>query len=112
MADSPERPAEHTEVVISRLCDKEKEVSQINPAYPVSRLHCKIYEDAPSIVSKKTAKLKSSALSLLEKVPKATEIYSFLGQGQAALPAVQMAPLHFRAIQRKLIQVFSPRVMR
>ena len=98
--------------MISGLRDKDKEVSQINPDYLVSRLHCKIYKDAPSIVSKKTAKLKSSALSLLEKMPKAREMFSFLGQGQAALPALQMAPLHFKAIQRKLIQVFSPRVMR
>ena len=36
------------------------------------------------------------------------EILSFLGQCQAALPALQMAPLHFRAIQRDLIQVISP----
>ena len=70
MADSPDRAAEHTEVVISRLRDKEKEVNlEANPDYPVSKFHCKLDKDAPSF---------------------------------------QMAPLHFRAIQRKLIQVFSP----
>ena len=76
MADSPERPAEHTEVVISKLRDKEKEVNlETNPDYPIPRFHCKIYKDAPSIVRGKTAKLKSSALSLLENVPKAREIF-------------------------------------
>ena len=71
MADSPERPAEHTAVVISRLRDKEKEVNlETNQDYPVSSFHCKIYKDAPSIVRGKTAELKSSALSLLENVPK------------------------------------------
>ena len=76
MVDSPERPAEHTEVVISKLHDKEKEVNlETNPDYPVSRFHCKIYKDAPSIVRGKTAKLKSSALSLLENLPKAREIF-------------------------------------
>ena len=112
MADSPERPAEHTEVVMSRLRDKEKEVSQINPDYPVSRLNCKIYKDAPSIVREKIAKLKSSTYLFWKKCPKPERFFSFLGQGQAALPALQMAPLHFRAIQIKLIQVFSPRVTR
>ena len=56
----------------------------------------------------KLQKLKSSALSLLENMPTAREILSFLGQCQTALPALQMAPLHFRAIQRDLIQVLSP----
>ena len=115
MADAPERAAEHTEVVISRLRDEEKEVNlETSPDYPVSRFHCKLHKDAPSIVRKKTAKLKSYVLSLLENVPKdmPERFFSFLGQGQAALPALQMAPLHFRAIQRKLIQVFSPQVTR
>ena len=40
----------------------------------------------------KLQKLKSSALSLLENMPTAREILSFLGQYQAALPALQMAP--------------------
>ena len=76
MADSPERAAEHTEVVISRLHDKEKEVNlETNPDYPISRFHCKLHKDAPSILRRKTAKLKSSALSLLENVPKAREIF-------------------------------------
>ena len=76
MADSPERAAKHTEVVISRLRDKEKEVNlETNPNYPVSRFHCKLHKDAPSIVKRKTAKLKSSALSLLENVPKAREMF-------------------------------------
>ena len=56
----------------------------------------------------KLQKLKSSALSLLENVPTAREVLSFLCQCQAVLPALQMAPLHFRAIQRDLIQVISP----
>ena len=51
----------------------------------------------------KLQKLKSSALSLLEKMPTAREILSFLGQCQAALPALHLAPLHFRAIKRDLI---------
>ena len=76
MADSPEQAAEHTEVVISRLRDKEKGVNlETNPDYPVSRCHCKLHKDAPSTVRRKTAKLKSSALSLLENVPKAREIF-------------------------------------
>ena len=53
-------------------------------------------------------KLKSSALSLLENMPTASKILSFLGQCQAALPALQMAPLHLRAIQRDLTQIISP----
>ena len=76
MADPPERAAEHTEVVISRLHDKEKEVNlETNPDYPICRFHCKLHKDAPSIVRRETAKLKSSALSLLENVPKAREIF-------------------------------------
>ena len=76
MAGSPERAAKHTEVLISRLHDKEKEVNlETNPDYPVSRFHCKLHKDAPSIVRRKTAKLKSSALSLLENVPKDREIF-------------------------------------
>ena len=35
IADSPERAAEHTEVVISRLRDKEKVNLETNPDYPL-----------------------------------------------------------------------------
>ena len=73
IADSPEL----TEVVISRLSDKEKEVNlEANPGYPdypVSRINCKPDKETPSIVRRKTAKLKSSILSLLENVPKGGE---------------------------------------
>ena len=55
----------------------------------------------------KLQKLRSSALSLLKNVPTAREVLSFLGQCQTVLPALQMAPIHFRAIQRDLIQVIS-----
>ena len=76
MADSPERDTGHTEVAISRLDDKEKEVNlETNPDYPISRFRCKLHKDAPSIVRRKTAKLKSSDLSLLENVPKARETF-------------------------------------
>ena len=93
IADSPEL----TEVVIARLHDKEKEFNlEANPDYPdypVSRFHCKLDKDAPTILRRKTTKLKSSVLSLLENVPKAGEIFfSFFVQGQAALPAFHMAP--------------------
>ena len=75
ISDSPEL----TEVVISRLRDKEKEVNlEANPDYPdnpVSRFNCKLDKEAPSIVRRKTAKLKSSVLSLLENVPKGGEIF-------------------------------------
>ena len=93
---------------VSRLRDKEEANLEANPDYPVSRFHCKFDKDAPSIARTKTAKIKATALSLLENVPTAREVLSFLGQCQAVLPALQMAPLHFRAIQRDLIQVISP----
>ena len=65
----------------------------------MSRFNCKLNKDAPSIVRRKTAKLKSSVFSLLENVPKGgRRFFSFFVQGKTALPAFQVAP---RAIQRK-----------
>ena len=92
---------------ISRLCDKEKVNLETSPDYPVSRFHCKY--DKMLLLLPEEKLQKSFALSLLENIPTAREILSFLGQYQAALPALQMAPLHFRDIQRDLIQVISPR---
>ena len=93
---------------VSRLCDKEKEVIlEANPDYPVSRFHCNSIKMLLLLPEEKLQKLRSSALSLLKNVPTAREVLSFLGQCQAVLPALQMAPLHFRAIQRDLIQVIS-----
>ena len=105
---------ELTEVVISRLRDKEKEVnleaSPDYPDYPVSRFNCNLDKDAPSIVRRKTAKLKSSVLSLLENVPKGGEI--FLVSLFRARQLCQLSRWLPRAIQRKLVQVFSPWVIR
>ena len=40
--------------------------------------------------------------------PSTRKIVSFFDQCQGALPALQMASLHFKAIQGDLIQVISP----
>ena len=93
----------------SRLRDKEKEVNlEANPDYPFLGFIVNSIKMLLLLPEEKLQRLKSSVLSLLENVPTAREILSFLGQYQAALPALQMAPLCFRAIQRDLNQVISP----
>ena len=114
MADSLERAAEHTELVIRVLESLgfviKKKKSILKPIQTISFLGFIVNSIKMLLLlsEEKLQKLKSSALSLLENVPTAREILSFLGLCQAALPALQMAPLHFRAIQRDVIQVISP----
>ena len=93
---------------VSRLRDKEEEVIlEANPDYPVSRFHCKFDKDAPSIARRKTAKIKVICSISSKKCAHSQRSFKFLGQCQAVLPALQMAPVHFRAIQGDLIQVIS-----
>ena len=110
-ADSPERAAEHTEIVIRVLESLgfviKKKTSILKPTQTILFLGFIVNSIKMLLLlpEEKLQKLKSSALSLLENVPTAREVLSFLGQCQAVLPALQMA---FRAIQRDLIQVISP----
>ena len=114
MADSLQRAAEHTELVIRVLeslgfvIKKKKSILKPTQTIPFLGFIVNLLKMLLPLPEEKLQKLKSSALSLLENVPTAREVLSFLGQYQAALPALQMAPLHFRAIQRDLIQVISP----
>ena len=114
MADSLERAAEHTEIAIRVLKSPgfmiKKKKSILKPTQTILFLGFIVNSIKMLLLlpEEKLRKLKSSALSLLENVPTAREILSFLGQCQAALPALQMALLHFRAIQGDLIQVISP----
>ena len=114
MADSLERAAEHTEKVIRVLeslgfvIKKRKSTLKPTQTIPFLGFIVNSLKMLLLLSDEKLQKLKSSALSVLENMPTASEILSFLGQCQAALPALQMAPLHFRAIQRDLIQVISP----
>ena len=114
MTDSLERAADHTEIVISVLeslgfvIKKKKSILKPTQTIPLLGFIVNSIKMLHLLPEEKLQRLKSSALSLLENVPTAREILSFLGQCQAALPALQMAPFHFRAIQRDLIQVISP----
>ena len=98
IADSPERAAEHTEVVIRGLESLgfviKKKKSILKPTQTISFLGfiVKSIKMLLLLPEEKLQRLKSSALSLLENVPTAREVLSFLGQCQAALPALQMAP--------------------
>ena len=114
MADFPERAAEHTEIVIRVLESLgfviKKKKSILKPTQTILFLGfiVNLIKMLLLLPEEKLQRLKSSTQPLLENVPTAREILSFLGQCQAALPALQMAPLHFTAIQRDLIQVISP----
>ena len=115
MADSPERAAEHTEIVIRVLeslgfvINKKKSILKPIKTIPFLGFIVNFIKMLLLLPEKKTAKIKVIySISHLEHVPTAREILSFLGQCQAALPALQMAALHFRAVQRDLIQVISP----
>ena len=114
MADSLEGAAEHTEIMIRVLeslgfvIKKKKSILKPTRTIPFLGFIVNSIKMLLLLPEEKLQRLKSSALSLLENVPTAREILSFLGQCQAALPALQMAPLHFRAIQRDLIQVIFP----
>ena len=109
MADSLERAAEHTELVIRVLeslgfvIKKKKSILKPTQTIPFLGFIVNSIKMLLLLPEGKLQKLKSSALSLLENVPTAREILSFLGQCQAALPALQVAPLYFKAIQRDLI---------
>ena len=92
---------------ISRLHDKEVNL-EANPDYPVSRFHCEFDKDVPSIARKKPAKIKIICSISSQKYAHSQRNIKFLGQCQAALPALQMAPFHLMAIQQDLIQVISP----
>ena len=114
MADSPERATEHTEIVIRVLkplgfvIKKKKSIWKPTQTILFRSFILNSIKMLLLLPEEKLQKLKSSALSLLENVPTAREVLSFLGQCQAVLLALQMDPLHFRAIQRDLIQVISP----
>ena len=114
MTDSPERAVEYTEIVIRVLeslgfvIKKKKSILKPTQTIPFLGFIVNSIKMLLLLPEEKLQKLKSSALSLLENVPTAREVLSFLGQCQTVLPALQMAPLHFRAIQRNLIQVISP----
>ena len=65
---------------ISRLRDKEKEVNfEANPDYPISRFHCKLDEDAPSIARRKTAKIKVICSISSRKCAHSQRNFKFLG---------------------------------
>ena len=90
---------------VSRLRDKEEEVSlEANPDYPVSRFHCKFDKDAPSIARRKPAKIKVICSISSKKCAHSQRGFKFLGSVPGCSASIA---LHFRAIQRDLIQVIS-----
>ena len=113
MADSPERAAEHTQIVIRVLESLgfviKRKKSVLKPTQAILFLGFIVNSVKMLLLlpEEKLQKLRSSALYLQRNVPTARQVLSFLGQCQAVLPALQVAPLHFRAIQRDLIQVIS-----
>ena len=113
MADAPERAAEHTEIVIRVLESLgfviKRKKSVLKPTQAILFLGFIVNSVKMLLLlpEEKLQKLRSSALYLQRNVPTARQVLSFLGQCQAVLPALQVAPLHFRAIQRDLIQVIS-----
>ena len=93
MADSPERAAEHTEIVIRVLeslgfvIKKKKSVLKPTQTIPFLGSIVNSIKMLLLLPEEKLQKLKSSALSLPENMPTGKEILSFLGQCQATLPA-------------------------
>ena len=114
MADSPERAVEHTEIVIrvlESLCfliKRKKSVLEPTQTIPFLCFIVNSLEMLLLLPEEKLQKLKLSTLSLPGNMPTASKILIFLGQCQEALPALEMAPFHFRAIQKDLIQVIYP----
>ena len=99
MADSPEQAADHTEIVISVLeslgfmIKKKKSILKPTQTIPSPGFILNLIKMLLLLPEEKLQRLKSSALFLLENVPTAREILSFLGQCQATLPALQTSGL-------------------
>ena len=85
MADSPEQAAEHTKLAIKVLeslgfvIKKQKPILKPTQTIPFLGFIVNLIKMILLLPEEKLQKLKSSALSLLENVPTAREIFKFLG---------------------------------